>query len=87
MRSTPVIADNRFSISKTIPSNAGYFLCVKPLNVDAEMLRQTLIAEYDAGVIATSGLIRIAFSSVPTAQISRLVGALVSAHDSILAKE
>ena len=38
-----------------------------------DALRLHLIEHYDLGVIATSGLIRIAFSSVPTHSLTALV--------------
>lgn len=66
-----------------LPSNAGYFLCLRPLDVDAEALRLHLVKHYDVGVISTSGLIRIAFSSTPTHALPRLVESLVNAYDDL----
>jgi aspartate/methionine/tyrosine aminotransferase len=48
-----------------VPFNSGYFMCVKPLGVEAEAVRKNLIESYGTGVIVLSGLIRIAFSAVP----------------------
>jgi len=49
-----------------MPCNSGYFMCVKPVGVDAEALRKLLLTEkYQIGVITLSGLIRIAFSTIP----------------------
>ena len=66
-----------------LPSNAGYFLCIKPKSVDAEALRLHLVNTYDVGVISTSGLIRIAFSSTPGHVLTTLVESLVSAYDDL----
>ncbi|MCQ2055329.1 MAG: aminotransferase class I/II-fold pyridoxal phosphate-dependent enzyme [Fibrobacter sp.] len=55
-----------------MPCNSGYFMCVKPLGVDAEELRQTLIKDYSTGTIMLSGLIRVAFSAVPTEKLPKL---------------
>ena len=49
-----------------MPYNSGYFMCVKPIGVDPEALRKLLLTEkYQIGVITLSGLIRIAFSTIP----------------------
>ena len=70
--------DERF---ERYPVNAGYFLCLKPLEVNAEQLRLSLLNDYKVGVISTQGLIRIAFSSVPTNLLPDLVTRLVQAYD------
>ena len=49
---------------ETMPFNSGYFMCVKPIGVEAETLRKELIANYSTGVIVLSGLVRLAFSAV-----------------------
>jgi aspartate/methionine/tyrosine aminotransferase len=48
-----------------MPFNSGYFMCVKPKGVDAEAVRKHLIAKYSTGTIVLSGLIRLAFSTIP----------------------
>lgn len=48
-----------------LPFNSGYFMCVKPLGVEAEAVRRELLDRHGTGVIVLSGLIRLAFSSVP----------------------
>ena len=63
-----------------MPFNSGYFMCVKPIGVDTEALRKELLANYSTGVIVLSGLIRIAFSSVPFDLIETLFANL---HDAI----
>jgi aspartate/methionine/tyrosine aminotransferase len=62
-----------------VPFNSGYFMCVKPIGVDNEELRKELIANYSTGVIVLSGLIRLAFSSVPIQHIDTLFANLHSA--------
>jgi aspartate/methionine/tyrosine aminotransferase len=57
---------------EVMPFNSGYFMCVKPIGVDNEELRQELLANYSTGVIVLSGLIRLAFSAVPTQLIESL---------------
>ena len=57
---------------EAMPFNSGYFMCVKPRGVDAEAVRQRLIAAYSTGTIVLSGLIRLSFSTVPAAKLPRL---------------
>jgi aspartate/methionine/tyrosine aminotransferase len=64
---------------EVMPFNSGYFMCVKPIGVDNEELRKELIANYSTGVIVLSGLIRLAFSAVPTGLIESLFANLHSA--------
>ena len=55
-----------------MPFNSGYFMCVKPLGVDAETVRKQLLATRKTGVIVLSGLIRLAFSAVPHDKLDTL---------------
>lgn len=55
-----------------MPFNSGYFMCVKPKGVAAEEVRKQLITKYSTGTIVLSGLIRLAFSTVPTDQLETL---------------
>jgi aspartate/methionine/tyrosine aminotransferase len=64
---------------EVMPFNSGYFMCVKPIGVDNEVLRKELIANYSTGVIVLSGLIRLAFSAVPTDLIESLFANLHAA--------
>jgi aspartate/methionine/tyrosine aminotransferase len=64
---------------EVMPFNSGYFMCVKPIGVDNEALRKELIANYSTGVIVLSGLIRLAFSAVPTDLIESLFANLHAA--------
>ncbi len=57
---------------EALPFNSGYFMCVKPVRVDPEVLRQKLLKDYSTGVIALCGIIRLAFSATPTAKLETL---------------
>lgn len=57
---------------EAMPFNSGYFMCVKPISVDAEKVRKQLIAKYSTGAIVLSGLIRLAFSTIPKAKLAKL---------------
>ncbi len=59
-------------VFEPMPFNSGYFMCVKPKGVDAETVRRHLIEKYSTGVIVLSGLIRLAFSTVPAAKLPKL---------------
>jgi aspartate/methionine/tyrosine aminotransferase len=56
-------------VIKPLPFNSGYFMCVQVLRVDAEEVRRALLRDYGTAVIAFGPLLRIAFSSTPTAQL------------------
>ena len=55
-----------------MPFNSGYFMCVRPVGVEAEKVRRRLIEKYSTGTIVLSGLLRIAFATVPTAKLATL---------------
>ncbi len=57
---------------EVMPFNSGYFMCVKPKGVDAEAVRKHLIEKYSTGTIVLSGLIRLAFSTIPTHKLAAL---------------
>ncbi len=57
---------------EVMPFNSGYFMCVRPVGVEAEAVRKELLSNFQTGVIVLSGLIRLAFSSVPTDRIEEL---------------
>ena len=57
---------------EAMPFNSGYFMCVKPISVDAEKVRKQLIAKYSTGTVVLSGLIRLAFSTIPKAKLAKL---------------
>ncbi len=48
-----------------LPFNSGYFMCLELKDLEAEEVRQTLLKEYNTGLIAMGKLLRIAFSSTP----------------------
>ena len=64
---------------EAMPFNSGYFMCVKPIGVGAERVRRHLIEKYSTGTIVLSGLVRIAFSTIPLAKIPRLFADVDSA--------
>ena len=57
---------------EAMPFNSGYFMCVKPIGVDAEKVRRHLVEKYSTGTIVLSGLIRLAFSTIPKAKLESL---------------
>jgi aspartate/methionine/tyrosine aminotransferase len=64
---------------EAMPFNSGYFMCVKPLGVDAEKVRKLLVEKYSTGTIVLSGLIRIAFSTVPLEKLPALFANVAAA--------
>ena len=55
------------------PFNAGYFMCIRLKELDAEKFRLRLLEQYGVGVIATSNTdIRIAFSCVEAEKLEDL---------------
>lgn len=66
-------------VFETMPFNSGYFMCVKPVGADAEAVRRLLIEKYSTGTIVLSGLIRLAFSTTPTAALPKLFANVAAA--------
>ena len=64
---------------EAMPFNSGYFMCVKPIGVEAEQVRRRLIEGYSTGTIVLSGLIRLSFSTVPLAKLETLFANVASA--------
>ncbi|MFA5358188.1 MAG: aminotransferase class I/II-fold pyridoxal phosphate-dependent enzyme, partial [archaeon] len=64
---------------EALPFNSGYFMCIKLKKADAEKVRLKLLEKYDTGVISTSGLLRVSFSSVPAKSIPELFDNIYSA--------
>ena len=61
-----VVSQERFAAAWTThPFNSGYFMCVRLKGADPEAVRKILLEEYSTGIIAASGLIRVAFSATP----------------------
>ena len=53
-------------------------MCVRPKG-DAEAIRQVLLSDFDTGLIATAGLLRVAYSSAPKAVLAELFANLHAA--------
>ena len=68
---------------EVMPFNSGYFMCVKPIGVDAEKVRKHLIAMYSTGTIVLSGLIRLAFSTIPKAKLATLFANVAKAIEDL----
>jgi aspartate/methionine/tyrosine aminotransferase len=67
------------------PFNAGYFMCLKLKNIDAEHYRKHLLDKYGVGVIADGARdIRVAFSAVELEELPDLYAALASAARDLL---
>ena len=55
------------------PFNAGYFMCIRVKDVDAEQLRVHLLEKYGLGLIALGARdLRVAFSCLEVAEIEPL---------------
>lgn len=69
-----VLKDRRFKDAWDVyPFNSGYFMCIRLKTVDAEMLRQHLLAKYGVGLISLGKEnVRIAFSCLDENQIADL---------------
>ena len=74
------------SAFEVMPFNSGYFMCVKPRGVDAEAVRRHLIDKYSIGTIRLSGLIRLAFSTVPLEKLPQLFQGVADAITDLQAK-
>jgi aspartate/methionine/tyrosine aminotransferase len=62
------------------PFNAGYFMCLKLKNLDAEQYRKHLLEKYGVGVIADGDRdIRVAFSAVDEKEIEDLYAVMATA--------
>jgi aspartate/methionine/tyrosine aminotransferase len=64
---------------EVMPFNSGYFMCVKPKGVEAEAVRKRLIEKYSTGTIVLSGLIRLAFSTIPKNRLADLFANVAAA--------
>ena len=70
-----------------MPFNSGYFMCVRPLGADAEDVRRLLVSKYSTGTIVLSGLIRLAFSTIPLAKLQKLFANVDSAIRELKARK
>jgi aspartate/methionine/tyrosine aminotransferase len=67
------------------PFNAGYFMCLKLKDLDAESYRKHLLEKYGVGVIADGDRdIRVAFSAVEIDQIEDLYAVMATAAKDML---
>lgn len=64
---------------EALPFNSGYFMCVRLKGADPEAVRQVLLKDYSTGLIAASGLLRVAFSSTPIDKLESLFSNLYQA--------
>jgi aspartate/methionine/tyrosine aminotransferase len=58
-------------VMEPLPFNSGYFMCVR-VQADPESVRQILLRDYSTGLIAASGVIRVAYSSAPIDVLEQL---------------
>jgi aspartate/methionine/tyrosine aminotransferase len=70
---------------EVMPFNSGYFMCVRPKGIDAESVRRHLIENYSTGTIVLSGLIRLAFSTIPKHKLAVLFANVHSAINDLRA--
>jgi aspartate/methionine/tyrosine aminotransferase len=68
-----------------VPFNSGYFMCVRLNGADPETVRQVLLKDYSTGVIAISGVLRVAFSATPTRLLDELFANLHQAVQKVKA--
>jgi aspartate/methionine/tyrosine aminotransferase len=59
-------------VIEPLPFNSGYFMCVDTVGAEPEAVRQILLSDFSTGVIAASGVIRVAFSAAPFAVLDKL---------------
>lgn len=80
-----VLCDPKYAQYFTpLPFNSGYFMCVELAEgLDAEAVRKKLLSDYDTGVISIGNLIRVAYSSLPEANIQKLFENLYSTCQSL----
>ncbi len=57
---------------EALPFNSGYFMCIDIKGADPEAVRKVLLDDFSTGVIAASGVIRLAFSATPVDLLEEL---------------
>ncbi len=72
---------------EALPFNSGYFMCVRMKGIDPELLRGRLLEKYSTGVIVLSGVVRLAFSSVPTGKLELLFNNIFRASAELAARD
>ncbi len=68
--------DNYKNYFELVPSNSGYFFCIKPKMYNCDDLRLNLIKSYGIGVISTGGVLRVALSSIKKSSIKYLLDSI-----------
>ena len=72
---------------EALPYNSGYFMCLLPKdNIDAEKVRRCLLEKYETGIVASQGLIRIAFSATPAKDIPQILDNVFNACKEVAAQ-
>ncbi len=70
-----------------LPFNSGYFMCIKLVKGDTEMVRQELLEKHDTGLIALGAVLRIAFSATPFDMLEQLFDNIYQAAQSCTGKK
>jgi aspartate/methionine/tyrosine aminotransferase len=79
-----IIAKSKSTAITALPFNSGYFMCFKMEKISAEKLRQYLLFEKGIGTISIDDeYLRIAFSSVETADMEPLFAEIFAAADKL----
>jgi aspartate/methionine/tyrosine aminotransferase len=75
------VKENKYKEFFTVlPFNSGYFMCIRLSDgLDSEEVRQVLIEKYNIGTISLDGILRLAFSSVASADIKNLFDGIYEA--------
>ncbi|MGI5940469.1 MAG: aminotransferase class I/II-fold pyridoxal phosphate-dependent enzyme [Thermoleophilia bacterium] len=86
---TKILSDSRFDKAwRLYPFNAGYFLCLRLNDLDAEAYRVRLLHEYGVGVIATSSTdIRVAISCVDEPDLLDLFDTMLACAEEMVAED
>ena len=81
LRTREVLAAKDYSdVWKAYPFNAGYFMCLRIKNVEAEKVRTHLLDKYGVGTIAMDTQdLRITFSSMASDDIEDLFDTIAQA--------
>jgi len=66
---------------RALPFNSGYFMCVKPENIEAEKVWKLLLEKYSTGLICYSdkNLLRIAFAATAKDKLEKLFSNIYAA--------
>ncbi|MCG8568816.1 MAG: aminotransferase class I/II-fold pyridoxal phosphate-dependent enzyme [Spirochaetes bacterium] len=81
-----VYADQYKEYWSVYPFNSGYFMCLKIKSIDAETLREYILANYGVGTIAIGTDLRIAFSCVAEEELEKLFSIIAQSIDELMKK-